>query len=631
MAEHQKSKLVRVTTFLLFGFLVLSFGLWGIGDIFRGGGHTQVVATVGDQEITRQTYDRALEQEIRSTQESVGSRLTRDQLMALNVPQRALAPLIQQALLTQLAADRGLVVSEVQLLKAIAREPSFQVNGTFSKEAYQQALRNANMSEGQFLALLSLDVARESMFDPLTEAVAIPDPTARLLFGYLAETRTAQFVVVDAAGITDLPAASEEELKQTYQDYAAQFQAPEYRAVTLLHLSAKDFYGEVTVSEDEARQRYEATKDSFDQPEKRGLRQIVYDDQASAEAALAELATGKTLDEVAAEKGTSVAEIAPQTQKQLGAVLPGLADAAFGLPADERYGVAETLLGWHLFEVASIEPPKTSSFEEVKDKVTQQLRDERANETLSSIAAQMTEEFNTGATLDEVSQKLSFPLTKIEAIDREGKDRAGNYIDGLPSPPQLLPLLFEGNDTGVDSLLNQAQDGSYFAYRVDSITPPAPRPYEEVADQVKTLWERLARDRLAKEKAEALAKEIGDKSKTLDQIATENGWTVETSKPMTRFAAKPDETPSPSLPAKLFAAQVGDAVTASADEGTVLAVLTEVTQVKADDDAERFGNLQASYRRALSAEMGQQMTLALQQEYPVEINQKALDESLAGY
>ncbi len=630
MAQHN-SKLVRFGTFVLFGFLVLSFGLWGIGDIFRGGGQTQVVASVGDQEITRQSYERALEREIRSTQDSVGSRLTREQLIALNVPQRALAPLIQQALLTQLAADRGLVVSEEQMLKQIAREPSFQVNGTFSKEAYQVALRNANMNEPQFLALLSLDVARENLFDPLTEAVAVPDATARLLFGYLAETRTAQYVVVDSAAMTELPTPSEEDLKQTYEDYAAKFQAPEYRAVTLLQLRPKDFYGEIDVTETEARERYEATKDSFDKPEKRALRQVVYDDQASAEAALAELATGKTLDEVAAEKGTSVAELAAQSKKQLGAVLPGLAEAAFGLPADERFGVAETLLGWHLFEVAAIEPPQATSFEEVKDKVTQQLRDERAGEALSSIAAQMSEEFNTGATLDEVSQKLSFPLVTIAAIDRDGKDRDGNYVDDIPSPPQLLPLIFEGNDTGIDSLLNQAKDGSFFAYRVDSITPPATRPYAEVADQVLELWQRLNRDRLAKEKAEALAAELTAKSKTLDTVATDNGWTLETSKPMTRFEADPDAAPSPALPAKLFAAKVGEAVTAPTDGGTILAVLTEVTSLTADADPERFANLQASYKRALAAELGQQMTLALQQEYPVEINQQLLEQSLAGY
>ncbi|HHY50267.1 MAG TPA: hypothetical protein GYA10_11025, partial [Alphaproteobacteria bacterium] len=50
--------------------------------------------------------------EVRTLQQNYGSRLSRDQLVALRVPERALAPLIQQALLTQVAQARGLVVTE---------------------------------------------------------------------------------------------------------------------------------------------------------------------------------------------------------------------------------------------------------------------------------------------------------------------------------------------------------------------------------------------------------------------------------------------------------------------------------------------------------------------------------------
>ena len=37
---------------ILFVFLILSFAVWGIGDLFRGGGVRATVATVGDERIT---------------------------------------------------------------------------------------------------------------------------------------------------------------------------------------------------------------------------------------------------------------------------------------------------------------------------------------------------------------------------------------------------------------------------------------------------------------------------------------------------------------------------------------------------------------------------------------------------
>ena len=55
--EKASSLVVKI----LFGFLVASFAVWGIGDIFRGGGHASPAIEVGDIAISPQTLQQLSE------------------------------------------------------------------------------------------------------------------------------------------------------------------------------------------------------------------------------------------------------------------------------------------------------------------------------------------------------------------------------------------------------------------------------------------------------------------------------------------------------------------------------------------------------------------------------------------
>jgi peptidyl-prolyl cis-trans isomerase D len=60
MLQAIRSKAGSFIVKLLFGLLILTFGIWGIGDIFRNRGTDTVVATVGDQSIRADELQTAL-------------------------------------------------------------------------------------------------------------------------------------------------------------------------------------------------------------------------------------------------------------------------------------------------------------------------------------------------------------------------------------------------------------------------------------------------------------------------------------------------------------------------------------------------------------------------------------------
>src|SRR5262249_3685366 len=63
MRAAQKGWLGKAIMVVLFGFLILSFGIWGIGDIFHIT-QRQVIASVGSYELTAPNYRTAFQDEL---------------------------------------------------------------------------------------------------------------------------------------------------------------------------------------------------------------------------------------------------------------------------------------------------------------------------------------------------------------------------------------------------------------------------------------------------------------------------------------------------------------------------------------------------------------------------------------
>src|SRR3546814_6351093 len=115
--------LVNPLTAVLFGMLILSFAVWGIGDIFRGGGQAQAVAAVGGTIIEQRQFSRELSDEINNMSRRLGVQLTMDQARAFGIPQQVLERMITRAMLDEMAARLGMLVTEEQVDRHLGAEP----------------------------------------------------------------------------------------------------------------------------------------------------------------------------------------------------------------------------------------------------------------------------------------------------------------------------------------------------------------------------------------------------------------------------------------------------------------------------------------------------------------------------
>jgi len=90
MLQAIRSKASSLVVKILFGVLIITFGLWGIGDIFRSRSTDTTVATVGGLSISAEQLQQAVKSDIDRLRGVLGSSITMEQAKQLGVVDAAL-------------------------------------------------------------------------------------------------------------------------------------------------------------------------------------------------------------------------------------------------------------------------------------------------------------------------------------------------------------------------------------------------------------------------------------------------------------------------------------------------------------------------------------------------------------
>src|SRR5688572_30658442 len=107
-----------LTIKILLGFLILSFAVWGVGDMIGGPNRGGVLATVGDKEISAMAFMREYQAQAENMKRSLGANYSPELLKSMGVENYVLQRLAQKSLLAQEAKALGIVPPDSHVLKA---------------------------------------------------------------------------------------------------------------------------------------------------------------------------------------------------------------------------------------------------------------------------------------------------------------------------------------------------------------------------------------------------------------------------------------------------------------------------------------------------------------------------------
>jgi len=630
MLDKLRKQAAKIFMSFLFGMLILSFAIWGVGDIFRSTSRTTVVATVGDSEVSAKLFSQYLTRDINRLQNQFGGRLDAEQIRALGIPERLLRDLISGTLLDEQANNLGMVVASEQIKQRIASQSIFQNEaGNFDRARFDQALQFSNLSEQAYVFGVERDIKREQLGEAASGAVSVSHRFVEEFYRYRDEHRVADTLTVPAGDGADLAEPDDAALEAVLTSHPERFQKPEYRSLVLIDLRAADLLDEIHVSDEELEREFEVRRDEFAKPERRSFEQVLFDTQAEAASFKAALDGGQDFAAAAEAAGVSPVTLTELSQADLAAQMPDLADAAFALDASAVAGPIESPFGWHVLRLTEVLPPYEPTLEDEREALTADLAKRHAVESLVSVANQLDDELGGGAELEDAAGRLGLTVRQIQDLDAQGVTVADEHPN-LPDSEDFLPEVFAAN-VGETSLLHETPDGDYFVFRVDEVVPPALPPLDDVRADVLALWRQEEARQHALIEAEALADRVR-LGADMAEIASEDGLELGRTPSLDRFGkGREKATVAPDLTAKLFTLGPDEVAVAEVPEGWVVLKLAEVEPGDPQANAQAVDILADGLTQALRNDMLTAFTQELERDLGVSINQAAFDDVTSSY
>ena len=610
----------QASRWLIRGFLVvlaLSFALWGIGDVFRARGPTEVVAEVEGMAITEPALRREADLAFDQIQRQFGGAIPRDESIMASFRQRALEGAIARRLVEAHALDLGLTVSDAVLADRIRSQPSFQTADQFDRSRFELFLRSSGLTEAQFLEQVRLDLLRDQLLQGMLAPVQASETAASTIDAYEGELRTGEALVV-AATAQPLATPDDNTLETFRAAREAEFQKPELRTVQLATLNPEDLVDEVGVDEDEVRAAYEVNLDRYRSPEQRTAVQLLAPSREVIDEAARRVANGESFEPVAAEMAGSGLTLASLGGVQRDALPEPLEDTLFAMNPGEVSAPVETAFGWHLLRLDQVAPETVQPFDAVRGDIEHEFRLRKAADQLPQTANAFEDALAGGADLGSAAGQVGARMETV-TIDRNGVTAEGSRPEGLTR--EMLGTIFASPE-GETSLLQTSPEGGYYVYHVGKVEPARPETLEEARLAITTAWQRQQQLEAARTAAESVLQQAhaGSPLETLTgQVA--GGQLVKLG-PVRRDADPASLPLGPAVQTALFATAPGKVADQVTDTPSGAAVLKVNEVVPADPiarSAETMQRLQAEMRNDLA----QSYERALRERYTVKVNDAA--------
>ncbi len=602
--------------------LVLSFAIWGIGDIFYGNPAEESVASVGSSEISSGELNDAFNRSLDNLQRQFGGQLTREQALGFGLLQQTLQEQIGQRLISLEAEEMGVTVDDDTLRRLITENPNFQSAGRFDRLRFNQLLRTTGLSEEGYLRAYRQDLARNALTSSIAAGATVPDAQVEAIYRHRNQERRGRYVLVADADITDIPEPDEATLEAIHGEDEQRFTAPEYRTVTYVTIEPADLLDEVEIAEEDVRAAYDDRAARYVKPETRTVEQLLTSDEETASKAEALIEEGEDFAAVADQlDGASFTELGEVTEAGMPS---GLGTDAFVVSTGEVTDPIESPFGFHLFKITAITPEEVTPFEEVRDEIEEELALVEAEDRLPAFATQLDDELAAGSGVSEAAEAVGLSAKTVEAVDRQGLDEAGEPVTELEAWPALLQTAFEA-EQGEPSLLEETDDGAYYVVEVDEIVEPRLKPLDEVRDEVVALYEERQRREGAKARAEEIRIKLQEAA-SLETLAASDGLSIETVEPVKRADDGADAGLNPAAIEALFQTaegRVADEVIET-EEGAVVIAVDEIIEHAGSDDQDGLDQLKAELERQVRSDLLDQYGRALQETHPIEIDEAAL-------
>ena len=625
MLQFIRSKVTSIFIKVLFGILILSFAIWGIGDIFLGKKKAETAISIG--EIAYDSDD--IRQEFERTRKAMRLPPEYLSLVKPQVLDSVINSMVNNGLVAAETSDMKLMISQNQLKNWVAKSPAFKDQlGKFSPELFRRNLYNADLTEEAFFETLREEIKRNQLITALGGFIEPNAKMIEMLLRYRYERRKVHTVVMSLndAVITTTP--KEGELKKIYDEIKDELTAPEYRRATYIHLTPKEIAKEILIPEKRLRESYQLRKDEFTKPATRKIKQFVFNSKSAAvnakknAAKSGDFATvmNYMMKTVSNEKLTSLRDITARDfndeQEKI---------AAFRTSVGQLSDPIKTAFGWKIFLIESEQPEEVAPFEEASAKIQEELAGEKALDALFDLTNQFEDSLASGATIEEAARTINVEIRRLPFTNLQGMSQTNTAQTDIPQSKQFLSTLFS-TLKGEQSNLIETEKGGYFLLRPDAILERRKLSFAEAKAQLKAQWDSAQQQQIIINKAKSLVASskagIG-----LKNAAAKSGYKINTTKLFTRSADGLNMALyPPELASIAFELSTGNVGLVEGSEKVAIIELNEIQKAIIDKKSEEWKMIKQEVQSSMKEDYLETTLQLLKTQHNISINRPLIDQ-----
>lgn len=382
------SWILWVVILIFIAFVFVDFG----GGLSRGSGTRASAATVGDDKISYADFERQYRQLESQYRQAFGENFTPEIAKQLRLPLQALDRLVDQRLLLNEAAERGLAASDTEVREAIFEIPGMKDSGGgfIGEETYKRFVRANGYTVRDFEESMRRQIVLTKLNAIFSSSLLVSDAEVERAYRDQAERAAVRYLVLPPSGFQAQATLSPAEVASYFERHGDDFRLPPQRVVNYLLVDTVRTRAKMTIEKADLESYYNAHLDDFKVEEQVHARHILLkvDDQRTAEAAQSALAAVRKRVEAGEDFAKLAGELSDDPGSKTrggdlgffghGRMIKEFEEAAFGAPAGAMVGPIKTSFGYHLIQVLEKRPAGQRPFAEAESQVRARLAAERA-------------------------------------------------------------------------------------------------------------------------------------------------------------------------------------------------------------------------------------------------------------
>ncbi|NKD84952.1 hypothetical protein HEQ63_01955 [Haematospirillum jordaniae] len=608
---------------ILFAVLILSFGIWGIGDVVNSRANNKPALTVGDIEISGLILKDQLARQMDRLRQIFGPSFDADAARQIGLIESTVASLSASAAQEMLARDLGIVISDTALREVTIQQPAFQnAEGAFDRTRFNQVLAANNLTEQGWLEMARKDLVHARLEDALTSGIVTPLKMAEALYRIREERRDAHVLQISAAAQDVAVRLDDSALHAFYEENKDVFAVPETRDLSVLIMNPTMLEARITVSDEDVTNYYNTNQDLFTTPESRPVTQVIVETEDAAKHILSQVDAGSSLADAAINTGSGKPlDMGIITRNSLP---EDIAAAVWSLPENGVSQPVQSAVGWHVFSAGPLVPAQTKRLETVSEDIKAQLKREKAAETFNDVAQRIEDNLASGTSYKEIADTFGINLVAAASIAADGSS---------PLPADLEENVLKeafALAQGEESRLIHV-DGGAFVVKVNAVHAQTIQPFQDVREKVEALWKKNAQKTAAAAMAEQLAAELTS-GKTPNAIINKApGITVSTISGIGRDGRHVNKTDNPMPPQivqALFTLPAGTASVVKDDQNAYVLRVDMINPADPDKDSHGVMTMRNNVHSALVNDVTRIVTDTLIDRYGMHVNQDVINNLL---